>query len=82
MTIGESVSSAARETRNSESFVKAREDFNTAFNETREGVQGAINNAKEQRAAGQQPQEPQSPRNPYAAKPNDDVIDGEVVDEN
>ena len=80
--LGESVSSAARETRNSESFVKAREDFNTAFTETREGVQSAINNAKEQRAAGQQPQEPQSPRNPYAAKPNDDVIDGEVVDEN
>lgn len=83
--IGESVSSAARETRNSESFEKAREDFNTAFNETREGVQGAINNAKEQRAEGkhaQQPQEPQSPRNPYAPKPNDDVIDGEVVDEN
>lgn len=80
--LGESVSSAARETRNSESFVKAREDFNTAFAETREGVQSAINNAKEQRAAGQQPQEPQSPRNPYAPKPNDDVIDGEVVDEN
>ncbi|KKO80474.1 hypothetical protein WU87_04725 [Corynebacterium minutissimum] len=83
--IGESVSSAARETRNSESFEKAREDFTTAFNETREGVQGAINNAKEQRAEGkhaQQPQEPQSPRNPYAQKPNDDVIDGEVVDEN
>ena len=72
--IGESVSSAARETRNSESFEKAREDFTTAFNETREGVQGAINNAKEQRAEGkhaQQPQEPQSPRNPYAQKPND-----------
>ncbi len=83
--IGESVSSAARETRNSESFEKAREDFTAAFNETREGVQGAINNAKEQRAEGkhaQQPQEPQSPRNPYAQKPNDDVIDGEVVDEN
>ena len=83
--LGESVSSAARETRNSESFEKAREDFNTAFTETREGVQGAINNAKEQRAEGkhaQQPQEPQSPRNPYAPKPNDDVIDGEVVDEN
>lgn len=84
-SLGESVSSAARETRNSESFEKAREDFNTAFNETREGVQSGINNVKEQRAEGkhvQQPQEPQSPRNPYAPKPNDDVIDGEVVDEN
>ena len=81
-SLGESVSSAARETRNSESFEKAREDFNNAFTETREGVQGAINNAKERRSAGQQPQEPQSPRNPYAQKPNDDVIDGEVVDEN
>lgn len=81
-SLGESVSSAARETRNSESFEKAREDFNNAFTETREGVQGAINNAKERRSAGQQPQEPQSPRNPYEQKPNDDVIDGEVVDEN
>ena len=45
--IGESVSSAARETRNSESFEKAREDFSTAFTETREGVEEAISNAKE-----------------------------------
>ena len=80
--IGESVSSAARETRNSESFEKAREDFTTAFNETREGVQGAINNAKEQRAEGKHAQQPQNPGNPYAPKQNNDVIDGEVVDEN
>ena len=80
--LGESVSSAARETRNSESFVKAREDFNTAFNETRDGVQGAINNAKDQRAERPGTQEPQGPRNPYAPKQNDNIIDGEIVDEN
>ena len=45
-------------------------------------MQGAINNAKEQRAEGKRAQQPQSPRNPYEQKPNDDVIDGEVVDEN
>ena len=81
--IGESVSSAARETRNSESFEKAREDFSTAFTETREGVEEAISNAKEKRAAERaEGQEPQCPRNPYSPKPNDNIIDGEVVDEN
>ena len=77
--LGESVSSAARETRNSASFEKAREDFTTAFNETRDGVEEAINNAKDKRAESQTPQ---SPRNPYSPKPKDNVIDGEVIDEN
>lgn len=81
--LGESVSSAARETRNSASFEKAREDFTTAFNETRDGVEEAINNAKEKRAAERaEGPEPKGPRNPYSPKPNDNVIDGEVVDEN
>ena len=80
--LGESVSSAARETRKSESVEKARTDFNTAFNETRDGVQRAINNAKEQRAERAETQEPQGPRNPYAPKQNDNIIDGEIVDEN
>ena len=88
---GDSVSSAARETRNSESFQKARTDLTSAFDEAREGVQEAVNNAKERRAEGQQSSGQAGatgsadPLNPYAQKqqPKDNnIIDGEVVDEN
>lgn len=65
--LGESVSNAAGEVRDSEAFARARKDFNAAYEEGRAGVENAIASVKEKRSG--------------STSANGNIIDGEVIGE-